>query len=54
MFEHRPRLVMGVQALVDVTERMHLLGDVPALVVVVIVLIMLAPVGVPRQLIRYF
>ena len=36
-------LVMGVQALVDVTERMHLAGDVPALVIVGIALLVLAP-----------
>lgn len=36
-------LVMGAQALVDVTERTHLVGDVPALVIVGLVLLMLAP-----------
>ena len=36
-------LVMGVQAMVDVTERTHLVGDVPALVVVGIALLALAP-----------
>jgi len=46
-------LVMGVQALVDVTERMHLLGDVPALVIVGIVLLVLAPIGAARQSVRY-
>lgn len=46
-------LVMGVQALVDVTERMHLLGDVPALVIVGIVLLVLAPIGAARQSVSY-
>lgn len=36
-------LVMGIQALVDVTERTHLVGDVPALVIVGIALLVLAP-----------
>jgi Family of unknown function (DUF6632) len=36
-------LVMGVQAVVDATERTHLLGDVPALVIVGILLLALAP-----------
>jgi len=40
-------LVMAVQAIVDVTERTHLVGDVPALVIVGIVLLMLAPRPVP-------
>jgi len=35
--------LMGVQALVDVTERTHLVGDVPALVVIGVVLVILAP-----------
>ncbi len=37
--------VMAVQALRDATERAHLIGDVPALVVIGIVLIVLAPAG---------
>jgi hypothetical protein len=41
-------VVMAVQALVDVTERTHLIGDVPALVLVGVALIVLAPPG--RQL----
>lgn len=36
-------LVMGGQALVDATERTHLVGDVPALVIVGIVLLTLMP-----------
>jgi len=36
-------LVMGVQALVDSTERTHLLGDVPALVIIGLALLTLAP-----------
>jgi MFS superfamily sulfate permease-like transporter len=35
--------IMGVQALRDVTERGHLIGDVPALAIVGIVLLILAP-----------
>lgn len=35
-------VVMGVQALRDTTERTHLIGDVPALVVVGAVLVVLA------------
>lgn len=38
-------LVMAVQALVDVTERTHLVGDVPALVIVGVALLALAPRG---------
>ena len=38
--------IMGVQAIVDHSERGHLLGDVPALFLVVIVLGMLTPRGV--------
>lgn len=41
-------VVMAVQALRDVTERTHLIGDVPALVLAGVVLIVLAPPG--RQL----
>lgn len=36
-------LIMGVQAVVDVTERTHLVGDVPALVIIGVVLLALAP-----------
>ena len=35
--------IMGVQAIVDPTERGHLLGDVPALFFVAIVLALLTP-----------
>ncbi len=35
--------IMGVQAIVDVTERGHLVGDVPALAIVGIALLALAP-----------
>lgn len=35
--------IMGVQAIVDPTERGHLLGDVPALFLVAIVLALLTP-----------
>lgn len=35
--------IMGIQALRDVTERGHLVGDVPALAIVGIVLLFLAP-----------
>jgi hypothetical protein len=42
-------LVMGVQALVDVTERTHLVGDVPALVIVGVALLALAPSGATRR-----
>ena len=38
-------LIMGVQAIVDETERGHLLGDVPALVVIGVVLLAFAPKG---------
>ena len=34
---------MGVQAIVDTAERGHLIGDVPALAIVGIVLLVLAP-----------
>lgn len=36
-------LIMGVQAMTDLTERGHLLGDIPALLLVAIVLGFLAP-----------
>ena len=36
-------LIMAVQAMVDGSERMHLVGDVPALVVIGIVLLTLMP-----------
>jgi len=36
-------LVMAVQAVVDTTERTHLVGDVPALVIVGAALLALAP-----------
>lgn len=36
-------LIMAVQAVVDVTERTHLVGDVPALVIIGIALLALAP-----------
>lgn len=42
-------LVMGFQALFDVTERMHLAGDVPALVIVGIALLVLAPSDATRR-----
>jgi hypothetical protein len=38
-------LVMAGQALADVSERTHLVGDVPALVVVGVILLLLAPRG---------
>ena len=38
-------VVMAVQAIVDPTERTHLIGDVPALVLIGIVLLVLAPRG---------
>jgi hypothetical protein len=34
---------MGIQAILDVAERGHLIGDVPALAIVGIVLLVLAP-----------
>jgi len=37
--------IMGVQALTDPAERGHLLGDVPALILVAIVLAVLTPRG---------
>lgn len=36
-------VIMGVQAIVDTAERGHLVGDVPALAIVGIVLLVLAP-----------
>jgi len=36
-------LIMGGQAFVDATERMHLVGDVPALVLIGGALVLLAP-----------
>jgi hypothetical protein len=36
-------VVMGVQAILDPTERTHLIGDVPALVLIGVVLVVLAP-----------
>lgn len=36
-------LVMGVQALADTTERTHLVGDVPALIIIGVLLLLLAP-----------
>jgi len=41
-------LVMAVQAIVDATERTHLVGDVPALVIVGVALLALAPKPDPR------
>jgi hypothetical protein len=35
--------IMGVQAMVDSAERGHLVGDVPALAIVAILLLILAP-----------
>jgi hypothetical protein len=35
--------IMGIQAILDVAERGHLIGDVPALAIVGIVLLVLAP-----------
>jgi hypothetical protein len=40
--------IMAVQAIVDPTERGHLLGDVPALLLVAVVLGVLTPRGVTR------
>jgi hypothetical protein len=42
-------LIMAVQAFRDVGERGHLLGDIPALLVVGIVLIVLAPAKQPVE-----
>jgi len=42
-------LVMGVQAVVDATERTHLVGDVPALVIVGVALLALLPTGTTVQ-----
>jgi hypothetical protein len=41
--------IMAVQAVVDPTEHGHLLGDVPALLLVAIVLGILTPRGVTRR-----
>jgi hydrogenase/urease accessory protein HupE len=42
-------LVMGVQAVVDVTERTHLVGDVPALVIIGVAMLAFAPSdAIPR------
>ena len=38
-------VVMAIQAIRDATERTHLIGDVPALVLVGVVLLVLAPRG---------
>lgn len=40
-------LIMAVQAIVDATERTHLIGDVPALVIVGIALLVLASKPAP-------
>jgi hypothetical protein len=40
--------IMGVQALSDPAERGHLVGDVPALILVAIILAMLMPRGVHK------
>ena len=40
--------IMAVQAIVDQSERGHLLGDVPALFMVAVVLAVLTPRRVPR------
>jgi len=41
-------VVMGIQAFVDVTERTHLVGDVPALVIVGLAMLYLAPPAAVR------
>jgi len=41
-------VVMGIQALFDVTERTHLVGDVPALVIIGVAMLALAPRPAPR------
>lgn len=41
-------LVMAVQAIVDVSEHTHLVGDVPALVGIGVVLLALLPTAAPR------
>jgi hypothetical protein len=38
-------LIMAVQAIVDPAERGHLVGDVPALLIVALVLALLTPKG---------
>ncbi len=43
-------VVMGIHALIDPTERTHLIGDVPALVLIGAVLLVFAPRD--RQLVR--
>lgn len=40
--------IMGVQALLDTAERGHLIGDVPALAIVGVVLLVLAPGAASR------
>jgi len=40
-------VVMGIQALIDVTERTHLVGDVPALVIIGVAMLALAPRSAP-------
>lgn len=40
-------LVMAVQAMVDATEHMHLVGDVPALVIIGVALLALLPRTAP-------
>jgi hypothetical protein len=42
-------LIMAGQAVVDATEHMHLVGDVPALVLIGAALLVLAPVEVDRE-----
>jgi hypothetical protein len=41
--------IMAVQAFQNASERGHLLGDIPALVIVGIVLIALAPAKQPKE-----
>jgi len=41
--------VMGLQALRDTAERGHLVGDVPALMIVGVVLLLLAPKAAPAS-----
>lgn len=40
-------VVMGIQALVDVTERTHLVGDVPALLIIGVAMLALTPRPAP-------